>query len=150
MIVYSLPKQSALGFVNGNQIYFTNDSITKGDDKFTFTPSKIFFQVKEAKGNFLQKEITESVELYSMSGKKVAIVHSLNILTTQPITVDYLIVAQKCLATKDWINNHFKTQQIIVDNSIPSWKIDALKENLKEVSIPIHYVSDKGAFVIDL
>ena len=150
MIVYSLPKQSALGFVNGNQIYFTNDSITKGDDKFTFTPSKIFFQVKEAKGNFLQKEITELVELYSMSGKKVAIVHSLNILTTQPIAVDYLIVAQKCLATKDWVNNHFKTKQIIVDNSIPSWKIDALKENLKEVSIPIHYVSDKGAFVVDL
>jgi hypothetical protein len=55
MIVYSLPKQSALGFVNGNQIYFTNDSITKGDDKFTFTPSKIFFQAKETTGIFIQK-----------------------------------------------------------------------------------------------
>ncbi len=150
MIVYSLPKQSALGFVNGNQIYFTNDSITKGDDKFTFTPSKIFFQAKETTGNFIQKEITEPIQFYFMSGKKVAIVNSLNISTTQPIEIDYLIIAQKCLATKEWINNHFKMKQIIVDNTIPFWNMDALKENLKEVSNPVHYVSEQGAFVVDL
>jgi competence protein ComEC len=150
MIVYSLPKQSALGFVNGNQIYFTNDSITKGDDKFTFTPSKIYFQTKETTGNFIQKEITEPIQFYSMANKKVAVVNSINISTTQPIEIDYLILSQKCLATKEWINNNFKTKQIIVDNTIPFWKINQLKENLKEVSTPIHYVSEKGAFVVDL
>jgi competence protein ComEC len=150
MIVYSLPKQSALGFVNCNQIYFTNDSITKGDDKFTFTPSKIYFQTKETTGNFIQKEITEPIQFYSMANKKVAVVNSINISTTQPIEIDYLILSQKCLATKEWINNNFKTKQIIVDNTIPFWKINQLKENLKEVSTPIHYVSEKGAFVVDL
>lgn len=150
MIVYSLPKQSALGFVNGNQIYFTYHSTSKGDDKFTFTPSKIFFQAKETSGHFIQKEITESIQLYRMSGKKIAIVNSLNISTIQPIEIDYLIIAKKCFATKEWINLHFKTNQIIVDNSIPSWKMNAFKENLRGISTPIHYISEQGAFVVDL
>jgi hypothetical protein len=83
-----------------------------------------------------------------MSGKKIAIVNSLNISTIQPIEIDYLIIAKKCFATKEWINLHFKTNYIIVDNSIPSWKMNAFKENLR--GTPVHYVSEQGAFVVDL
>lgn len=150
LIVFSLPKQTALGFVNGNQIYFTNNSISKGDDKFTFTPSKIFFQANETSTQFVTKEITDAIQFYSMANKKVAVVNSLKVSTTEQIEIDYLILSQKCIATKDWINNNFKTKQLIVDNSIPFWKMNELKENLKDVNAPIYYVSEQGAFVVDL
>lgn len=150
MVVYSLPKKSAIGFVNGKEIFLTNDSISKGDEKFTFTPSKIFFQATETKNNFVEKEINNEVQLYQFKQKTIAVVHSSKIKTKEPINVDFLIIGRNCLPTQDWIEQNFISKQIIVENTIPFWKMYELKENLKEINTPVYFVSDNGAYVVDL
>jgi hypothetical protein len=66
------------------------------------------------------------------------------------LKVDVLILSGKCNIKANWLAQSISAKQIILDSSIPFWKIEQIKKELQHISVPLHIVSEQGAFIMDI
>ena len=50
----------------------------------------------------------------------------------------------------DWFHQNIKTKYIVLDSSIPFWRIEELKKICSSLGVPVHVVQEEGAFVMDM
>jgi hypothetical protein len=60
---------------------------------------------------------------------------------------DLLILSQQCNIDTGWLSQQIHPQQIVLDSSIPFWKLASLKQTLRNTAIPLHIVGEQGAFI---
>jgi competence protein ComEC len=67
--------------------------------------------------------------------------------TTKKLKTDYLIFSKNATLNIENLLSLFTFKKIIIDSSVPEWKQKILKKDCQRKEIPIHNVSEEGAFV---
>lgn len=153
VVVYHVAKQKSIEFISGDA--FTNPDIDstlqkEKNEKYIFHPAHIYFGVSEAKMPMVSTAGMSGIELFSFMGKRVMRIENNHFHTDTPLPIDLLIISKKCYVDTTWLKKNLRVTQIILDGSVPFWNIEKLRNQLKNRCIPMHVVSEQGAFVMDI
>jgi len=149
LIVYNVPKYSAIDLIYGRTFSFVGDSALLSDDfirNFHVEPSRILHRIQP------NQALPVCCKNFEFFNKKIAIIDTSQFFTPlrdkQPI--DVLILRKNPrLYISDLIKT-FSIHQIVIDSSVPAWKANLWKQDCDSLHIPCFDVSDKGAFVVNL
>ncbi len=149
MIVYNVPKYSAIDLINGRTYNFIGDSALLYDDfirNFHIQPSRVLNRI-------IQDQILPIYcKDFEFCKKKIAIIDSIEYFAPlqSKQKIDVLILSKN---PKLYISNLLKTfqiNQIVIDGSVPQWKAKLWEHDCDSLNIHCFNVSEKGAFVMNL
>ncbi|HVK98027.1 MAG TPA: ComEC/Rec2 family competence protein, partial [Flavisolibacter sp.] len=148
LIIYNVPKHTAIDIVNGRSFYFLGDQELQADDftrNFHLQPSRIQQRLVEKPSTSIDDKYFE------FAGKQMMIIDSTIRISHQENkpTLDVLILSKN---PKIYISNllkSFSINQIVIDGSVPSWKRNLWKKDCDSLKIPCYDVVEKGAFVMN-
>lgn len=153
LMVLHTPKQKTIVFTTGHQ-YFSPDQDTLEQNsnlnQFVWQPAKSALNLSRSNTYITNVQKNNQIEFYEFRHKIIARVMQHQFSATQPITLDYLILSEHCNPDADWIAANFKPSFIVLDSSFPFWKLASIHEKLKGLHIPIHSISEDGAFKVAL
>jgi competence protein ComEC len=153
LVVFNIAKESHLQFINGKNNYLANGEIDSSDSKqslYVFKPAENYFHLTDTNSSSITTYSNNSISLFSFQGKKIAFLSGNNFQCEKPLEVDYLVIGKGCEISCNFLQTNFIAKQIIIDSSIPFWKIEKYKNELATLSYPFHIVNEAGAFVTDL
>jgi competence protein ComEC len=152
LIVYNIPRHSAIDFIDGRNYLFTGDSALLTDDftrNFHLKPARTLYRT----GAVANIPCMISIDQYiSYRNRKIMLVDTSLSFTTPTIKqdIDLLIISKNPKLYISRLANTFNIRQIVFDGSIPAWKLNYWKNDCDSLHIPYHDVSEKGAFVMRL
>jgi competence protein ComEC len=149
LIVYNVPKYSAIDLINGRTYNYIGDSVLLFDDfirNFHIQPSRMLHRINQ------NQILAFNCREFQFCGKQFAIIDSTGYFTSIQIKqkIDVLILSKN---PKLYISNLLKTftiNQIVIDGSVPQWKAKLWKHDCDSLNIHCFDVSEKGAFVMNL
>lgn len=149
LIVYNVPKYSAMDLIAGRTYSFIGDSALQLDDfarNFHIQPSRVLHRIKQ---NQAMPFNCREFEFYN---KKIALIDSTGYFVPlkSKETIDVLILSRNPRIFISTLVSSFSIQQIVIDGSVPAWKAQLWKRDCDSLHIPCHIVSEKGAFVLNL
>ena len=152
LIVYNVPQKTAIDFIDGRKYLFVGDSDLLADDfvrNFHIKPSRVLHRIEPAINfdNYRQQE-----NLISYNGKKILAINKTTYFfpLKEKIPVDLLLVSGDPKLYFNKLAETFSIKQAVFDGSCPAWKINYWKRDCDSLQIPVHDVSEKGAFVMSL
>jgi competence protein ComEC len=152
LIVYNVPRKTAIDFINGSNFTFLGDSDLVENDfvrNFHLKPSRILHRINNVKqlANFYQQN--ECIQF-----GRLKILWLQNSIQFQPVAskqdIDVLIVSKNPKLYIKNISQHLHIKQVVFDGSVPAWKTKYWKKDCDSLHIPWHDVSINGAFVMPL
>jgi competence protein ComEC len=152
LIVYNVPQKTAIDLIDGRKYLFIGDPDLLGDDfirNFHIKPSRVLHRIEPAIGfdNYRRQE-----NLISYNGKKILTINETKYFSplNEKIPLDLLLVSGNPKLYFNKLAETFSVKQVVFDGSCPAWKINYWKKDCDSLKIPIHDVSEKGAFVMSL
>ncbi|HEY0730796.1 MAG TPA: hypothetical protein VGD33_00140, partial [Chitinophagaceae bacterium] len=70
--------------------------------------------------------------------------------SANPLPLDILILSRNPRLYINEIIKTFSVKQIVADGSVPPWKARLWKKDCDSLRIPFHYVTESGAFIMNL
>ena len=150
IIIYNIAAHHAFDFIAGRNSLFYSDKDLLADsfaENFHLKPCRILFRIKT--GNIKQ---VDSIDNYFQCGTRKIIVFDKNInydLIPDKIDVDLLVISRNPKINMNVLVKSFKINEVVIDASVPAWKIKILKKDCDSLHIPYHDVNEKGAFVMN-
>jgi len=151
-IVYDVPKNRAIDFVDANQNYFI------ASDKLNNDPSKMRFHIMHYRWERRVQKSTLipnvfSKQNYYRNGNFIQFFDK-NILLwdehfSKPITplfFDCIIVSTKVKLDLENID----CKQLIIDSSVPKYKWEEIKKECLKWDIPFYNVNTQGAYLFEI
>ncbi|HRH47495.1 MAG TPA: ComEC/Rec2 family competence protein [Panacibacter sp.] len=150
LIVYNVPKQTAIDILQGSSYQFTGDSILLQDGflrNFHLKPSRTLYHV------------TPNVNTAVIDNNIIQINHTSILLlnnnfqlqpTENKIPVDIIIISGNPKIYISQLQQAFTFKQLIFDSSNPLWKTGLWKKDCDSLHLRFHSVAQQGAFVMDL
>jgi len=152
IIVYNIPKQSAVDIITGNTCRFTGDSNILQNaflKNFNLKPSRIKYRVHSSKSTMLPNMENRILSIHSHSflvlGKTQRAYQA-----KEKIELNILILSRNTIQTPEEINNLFKCDYIVADGSIQPWKAIKWKKEFEQLHLRFYSVIQDGAFTINL
>lgn len=152
IIVYNIPKQSAVDIIAGNTFRFMGDSIVLTDAflrNFNLKPARVKNRVYSN-----QNILLPAMENYilKINTSKILILNQPAFIpkSKEKITVNILILSHNINQTPAEINNLFNCNYIIADSSIPAWKSAKWKKEFEQLHLRFYSVAQDGAFTLNL
>ena len=149
MIVYNVPKFSAIDLVNGRKHNFIGDSALLFDDfirNFHIQPSRVLHRVEQ------NQTVSIDSKSFEFCKNQIAILDSTKYfipLESKPF-IDVMILSKNPKLYISSLLKTFNIHQIVIDGSVPFWKAKLWKQDCDSLHILCHDVSEKGAFVMNL
>lgn len=153
LIVYNVPRHSAMDFIAGNKYVFWGDSILQRDgllQNFHLKPARIFLQVDKNENhlNGLQQERN----YWRFIDKKILLVDTT--VFYEPLVikfpVDVLVISNDPAVKISAITNAIKPSIILFDASNSLWKIANWKKECIALALPCFSIPEQGAFVLNI
>ncbi len=155
IVVYSVPKQRAIAFIDGRKVYYAFDSTILQNH------SSMLFHVRHHWWDCgIQEEITANSKRLSfgnlilLSGKKVLLIDSTlskpDFELPEKLKVDLVILSH---SPKVYMSNLIKLadfQEVVFDSSNKKWRIDYWKKDCAKMKIKFWDVNEQGAFIRDV
>ena len=147
LIVYNVPKHTAIDVINGRRYSFVGDTSLLYDDfarNFHLQPSRILHRVSP-------QQTDAATKSFVLNGKQVVVIdESISPITANPRKiVDLLVLAKNPKLYISKLLNAFAVKQIVIDGSVPAWKAALWKKDCDSLHIPCCNVSEDGAFVMN-
>ncbi len=158
IIVYDLPKKSAIDFIDGATIYALADSsITEKDYIYNIQSNRWANGINEVipikkeriqtsnffkKGNLFQFYDTKLAIINQALPKKESI--------QKRLVTDYLIIQHNPKIKIADLLHYYDFKTIIFDGSNTSWATKHWTESCQQLTLPYHDVKQDGAFVVSL
>jgi competence protein ComEC len=150
IIVYNIPKHSAIDVINGNYYSSISNDALRPDSLLTaynIKPARTAFRL------FSEKNISSDhlKKFMQVNGTRFLLLDSaLKFVPAAPIALEFIIVSNGAnIKMSDLIQN-FSFRQIIFDASNPAWKIRQWKKECEELHLRFHDVSTQGAFIANI
>ncbi len=152
LIVYNIPKHTAIDLIENTHFLFLGDSAITGQgslQRFHLRPSRLQYGVTAT-------EILSNTDIRGplISGRrKTALIISRNTRFTplvQKIPVDIIIISGNPKVYLSQLATVFDCKQWVFDSSNPLWKIRYWKKDADSLHLRHHTVSEQGAFETDL
>ncbi|MBS1509766.1 MAG: ComEC family competence protein [Bacteroidetes bacterium] len=153
IIVYNVPRQQAVDFVNGRQYSFLGDSILLADamlQNFHLKPGRIALQVRQRID--ISSIAMAQPPFYQFGNSRVVILDQPIAfeIPKQKIPVDLIIISKNSHVKIDELAQVFTCRQLIADASNSLWKIEQWKKDCEQLHLHLHSVPENGAFITDL
>lgn len=153
IIVYNVPRQQAIDFVDGNNYRFVGDSILLEDallQNFHLKPGRIALQLNNRVDSLTM--LHQQASFYQFGNKRIAVLNSpLNFTAnTEKINVDLIIISKNPKLRIASLAKVFNIQKIVFDASNSLWKIAKWKQECDELNLRHHSIPEQGAFVMDI
>jgi competence protein ComEC len=147
LIVYNVPKHTAIDVVDGRSYSFIGDTALLYDDfarNFHLQPSRILHRISPVKAD-------ADIRSFNLNGKQVIIVdENFSFLKVDPKQLLDLVILSK--NPRLYISNladAFTINQVVMDGSVPPWKAALWKKDCDSLKIPFYNVAENGAFVMN-
>jgi competence protein ComEC len=153
LIVYNVPQQKAIDFVNGNSYKFIGDSILMRDgmlQNFHIKPGRIAMQLKKNVNNL--DALSEKDHFFQFHDKKILVLDSSFVFNPlqEKINIDFVIISKNPKLFINQVSATFNCGVYIFDASNPLWKINKWKKDCEELHLRSHSVPEQGAFIMKL
>ncbi|MGZ3940027.1 MAG: ComEC/Rec2 family competence protein [Flavisolibacter sp.] len=149
LIVYNVPKYSAIDLVDGRGYSFIGDSALLYDDytrNFHVEPCRVLHRLQE------NQTLPISCKEFEFGTRRIAIIdcpkHFKPLKEKEPI--DILILSKNPRVYISDLSASFSIKQIVIDGSVPAWKARLWKRDCDSLNINCFDVVEKGAFVMNL
>ena len=148
LIVYNVPKHTALDVISGRTYVFVGDSSLLQDGferNFHLQPSRVLHRVSPQLWDRQRKD-------FVLSGKQFLLLdEALPFAAAAPKQkIDVLILSKNPKLYIPKLAACFDLKQVVVDGSVPAWKAALWKKDCDSLKIPCYDVSERGAFVLNL
>jgi competence protein ComEC len=150
--VYNVPGHRAIDFVDGRNYLFYGDSALLADDfaqNFHLKPSRVLNRLAPGPGiiNFAREG-----QYASYKDRKILLADTAISFATpeRKYDIDLLIISKNPKLFIASLANAFNIRQVVLDSSVPFWKLSYWKKNCDSLHIPYYDVNEKGAFVMTL
>lgn len=149
LIVYDVPKHSAIDLVKGNHYYFIGDSIMQYENSlknFHLQPARIQMMC-----NNDSKTSIPYNTIVSYSGYRSIILNELfeQKRVHEQVPVHLIILTKNVSMSASDLAANFIFDQLVADGSVSNWKTQKLKKECEALHLPFYSVSEQGAFVLD-
>ncbi|NNV56773.1 ComEC/Rec2 family competence protein [Limnovirga soli] len=152
LIVFNVPKHTAMDVLQGHQYHFKGDEEIVADGflrNFHLKPARIAFYVN-----------TDTVPLLSIPHNTIFQINNTTVLVidsllslpspAQKIPVDYIILSHNPPVDLNQLVQFFACKTIVFDSSNPLWKTELWKKDCENLHLRFHSVAQQGAFITDL
>ncbi|OQP46994.1 hypothetical protein A4H97_05615 [Niastella yeongjuensis] len=152
LIVYNIPRHSAIDVMVGTKYFFKGDSLLEQDDllqKFHLQPCRLLHRVINPfnPGNILVEK-----NFYRFGNTSFLLFNGpLDLSVFYPKTpVDIIILSNNPPIQITQLTGVFNCRQFVFDASNPAWKIAKWQQECAQLGLLAFSVADKGAFVFNL
>lgn len=147
LIVYNVPKRTAIDIIQGRQYAFIGDTSLLYDDylrNFHLQPSRILHRTAMTETAGLQNS-------FLLNGKQIVLLDETlaPVIAQQKPVVDVLVLAKNPRVYITKIAAAFDLRQVVIDGSVPPWKATLWKKDCDSLHIACHNVAEDGAFVMN-
>ena len=151
-IVYDVPKERAIDFVDGNKNYFIADKNLYNDK------SKMRFNIQHFRWERRVKKSTLVSRVFKTNNyfrkdnyikffnKKILLWDNDFVKPTTHLDFDYIVVSDKIKLDLKNIN----CKILIIDSLVPKYKWEQIKKECHKYDIPFYNVNTHGAYLIDI
>lgn len=150
LIVYNVPKQTAVDIISGNCYRFAGDSIVVANTvlrNFNLKPARIKNRISNSESIKLP-DITGSI--LNISSFKILILGNSSFIAkpAKKLKLDVLILSHNVNQAPADLNDLFDCRYIIADSSIPVWKSAKWKKEFEQLHLRFYSVAHNGAFTL--
>ncbi len=152
ILVYNIPGQTAIDFIEGRNFKFVGDSAVEENEvlkNFHLKPSRILHRTREVDNlQFFLKEDG----LFNYHEKKIFIpnLESKPPNSTSSINIDLLILTGNTKTSLELMLKNVKPSVVVADASNSPWKIDSWRMICKRTGVSFYSIPDQGAFDWDI
>ncbi len=167
LIIFNTPSCSTFSFKNGNDLWMYKGAQNAGDSStIEWSTGNYLLKNKVSRIHYLKPNTAKTSPgtplLGSVGGQNlyfsfdtltVLLLKDDNILSYRPssrLPVDFLVYARGAGIPVSQLTSFFQARQLILDSSIPFYKLESLKKQCHEENIPFHCLPDDGAFQLAL
>jgi competence protein ComEC len=152
LIVYNIPKHSAIDVIIGTKYLFKGDSLLQQNDlvqKFHLQPSRLLHRVNNPKNT---GKLTGEKNFFRYGNTSFLLIDQpFNFKSTPSKTpVDIIILLNNPPINIAELTSVFTCRQFVFDASNKPWKVAKWQQECDQLRIPGFSVADKGAFVFNL
>ncbi|RQO31489.1 hypothetical protein DBR32_05900 [Taibaiella sp. KBW10] len=139
VIVYAANNRSVIDLIKGHTACTYSDStLSTTQAKFVLQPAHIGYRIRR-----MEKVPLQNTEL-SIQGKRIVLWTQVNVLPKPGM--DYLILSGKDFVDPEWIHR-LEPRQVVIGSGIPRKPALRLSRSLEDLGIPVHNVSEEGAWI---
>ncbi len=150
MVVYNVPKYSAIDFISGGRVMHLGDSSAMGEtfiNSFFLSPARTQFRAFVEKQSYLN---TLANPVLNFDNKKVVILNTpVKYYSNEKLSVDVVILTNNVNIEIEDLNNCIAFKTLIADGSNTVWKIQRWKKACDSLHLPLHSVPEKGAYILN-
>jgi len=151
VIVYQIPKHTAIDLISSGRYRFIGDSDIQTDpvlQQYHLQPSRIMNRAHQE--SFKTDPAVNRFFLFA--GKRIAVLGSgLNPPSPgKKVKVDLLILVRNPGKSLSGLARILDISQVVFDASFPRYKLDTWKKECEALEIPWYDVREKGAFVMSM
>ena len=152
IIVYNIPRHSAVDFISGGAYYFAGDEALATDPflhNFHLNPSRLLFRMQAADS---LKNMRRVSRFFYFNDKRILLLDTIPAIVpvAQPVDVDIIILSKNVNVRINRLQQLFRCRQYVFDASSPAWKIRQWKNDCDSLHLRRHSVQEDGAFILDL
>lgn len=152
LIVYNIPKHSAIDVMVGQRYIFKADSALQNNDllqKFHLQPCRLLHRVINS---YTPANSLVEKNFFRFGNTSFLLIDGpLNFKQAAPkMTVDIIILLNNPTIKIAQITDVFTCRQFVFDASNPYWKVAKWQQECAQMGLPAFSVADKGAFVFNL
>jgi competence protein ComEC len=152
IIVYNVPKKTAIDIINGRDHSFLGDSGLLGDNfagNFHLRPSRVMQRLKKPARVNIPNHYGHA---FNFHGKHILLVDRTVdfVKEEKKLPIDLLIISKNPKLYLDKLAAALDIKQVVFDSSVPDWRKKFWKKDCDSLSIPWYDVSTKGAFVMSI
>lgn len=150
MIVYNVPRHTAIDFFDGRNGYYVGDDTVNADNSlrnFHLQPARL-----------LNRAIINNKDVYRatdhpfvwVNGKRILLMDTVAFTADQSgPTVDIIVLSRNVRSSITQLWQQFRCSTYVFDGSCPAWKTRQWKNECDSLLLRRHSVAEDGAFVLD-
>jgi competence protein ComEC len=152
IIVYNIPQQAGIDFIEGRKYFFAGDSSLLEDDvagNFYVKPSRTMHRLGPAAA---LPDLFMDENYINYHGKNI-LLYNKPVLFARPQNkpvIDLMLVSKNPKIFFYRLSASLDIKQVVFDGSVPEWRRRRWKEDCDSLHIPCHDVTVNGAFVMNL
>ena len=160
LVVYSIKKQSAIDFIEGDKNYFVSDTLLyKNKSTMLFHVYHNWWEQGVVQHKFVAKDYSESAfykkdNFMMFNNKKILIVNSALVLKKQPgktrMKIDYIILSNNSKQKIASLLTCFDCEYFIIDSSNSFYKAKKWQQDCEKMDKKCFNVLEDGAFVLNI
>jgi competence protein ComEC len=151
LIVYNVPKFTAIDILQGNRFSFIGDSTLQQKgflQNFNLLPSRILHQAAFKENLTLNESGFTNIHLGS---KKLLILDkSVDLSQSDSTSADLLVVSRNVKTKPLELLQLVNCKTIVLDGSTTRWQLSQWKNAADSLHLRLHNVQEQGAFVLNL